>query len=173
MGAGLAYQPLAREALIQRWRDLVVQPGLPDRWELDEYGEVVEAKPPIGPHQRIVAAFIVQLREQLGGDALPGAGVLTRIGVRVPDVCWNPEPHAEDPVVPAPEICVEVQSASNTRKELDEKLAAYLEAGAREVILVELSGRIRYFDASGERSDSAFGLELTLPAHSYPLGKSG
>ena len=44
-----------------------------------------------------------------------------------------------------------MQSESNTRKELDEKLAAYLAAGAREVILVELSGRIRWFDANGER----------------------
>jgi Uma2 family endonuclease len=168
MGAGLAYQPLTREALVQRWRDLLAQPGLPERWELDEYGEIVEMNPPLGPHQRIVAAFIVQLLEQLGGDALPGVGVVTRIGIRVPDVCWNPEPHTADPLVPAPAICIEVQSESNTRKELDEKLAAYLAAGAREVILVELSGRIRYFDASGERLDSGFGVKLALPAHSYP-----
>ena len=168
MGAGLAYQPLAREALVQRWRDLLAQPGLSERWELDEYGEVVEVNPPAGPHQRIVARFIVQLIEQLGGDALPGVGVVTRIGIRVPDVCWNPEPHTADPLVTAPAICIEVQSESNTRKELDEKLAAYLAAGAREVILVELSGRIRYFDADGERPDSGLGARLTLPAHSYP-----
>ncbi len=169
MGAGLAYQPLAPEALVQRWRELLVQPGLPERCELDEYGEVVEMNPPAGPHQRIVLALAIQLRERLGGDALPGIGVLTRIGVRVPDVCWNAQPHTEDPVVPAPAICIEVQSESNTRKELDEKLAAYLEAGAREVILVELSGGIRYFDADGERADSSFALKLTLPPHSYPL----
>ena len=173
MGAGLAYQPLAPEALVQRWRDLAARAGLPERWELDEYGEVVEMNPPGGPHQRVVLALAMQLLEQLGGDALPGAGVVTRIGVRVPDVCWNPEPHTEDPVVPAPAICIEVQSESNTRKELDEKLAAYLAAGAREVILVELSGRIRWFDADGERADSAFGLKLALPPHSYPSAKRG
>ncbi len=173
MGAGLAYQPLASEALAQRWRDLSAQSGLPDRWELDEYGEIVDMNPPAGPHQRIVTAFLVQLREQLGGDALPGVAVVTRIGIRVPDVCWNPQPHTEDPVIPAPAICIEVQSESNTRKELDEKLAAYLAAGAREVVLVELSGRIRWFDANGERADSAFGLKLALPAHSYPSAKRG
>lgn len=169
MGAGLAFQPLAPEALAERWRSLLVAPGLPDRCELDEYGEIVEMNPPVGTHQRIVTALIVQLREQLGGDPLPGVGVVTRIGVRVPDVCWNAEPHAEDPVVPAPAICIEVESAGNTRKELDEKLAAYLAAGAREVILVELSGRIRFFDAGGERADSGLGLKLSLPPHSYPL----
>ncbi len=168
MGAGLAYQPLAPEALAQRWRDLAREPNLPDRWELDEYGEIVAMNPPAGPHQRIVAALLRQLMDALGGDPLPGIGVVTRIGVRVPDVCWNPEPHSEDPVAVAPAICIEVQSPDNTRKELDEKLAAYLAAGAREVILVELSGRIRFFDAQGERPDSAFGLRLTLPPHSYP-----
>lgn len=173
MGTGLAYQTLAPDALVQRWRELLYQPqvGLPDRMELDEYGEIVAMNPPAGPHQRIVTAFLVQLQSQLGGDPLPGIGVLTRIGVRVPDVSWNPQPHTEEPVVPAPAICIEVRSSENTRRELDEKLAAYLEAGAREVILVEMSRRIRYFDANGERPDSAFGLKLALPPHSYPLDK--
>jgi Uma2 family endonuclease len=109
------------------------------------------------------------LRDQLGGDPLPGIGVVTRIGVRLPDVCWNSQPHAEDPTAVAPAICIEVQSPDNTCKELDEKLAAYLDAGAREVILVETSGRIRWFDAGGERTTSAFALTLELPPHSDPL----
>ncbi|MCX8116019.1 MAG: hypothetical protein N3D71_13250 [Burkholderiaceae bacterium] len=49
-------------------------------------------------------------------------------------------------------------------------MAAYLAAGAREVILVELSGRIRFFGAEGERTASAFGLNLALPAGTYPVG---
>jgi len=36
-----------------------------------------------------------------------------------------------------------VQSEDTTRRELSDKVAAYLEAGAREVVLVELGGRIR------------------------------
>jgi Uma2 family endonuclease len=61
-------------------------------------------------------------------------------------------------------IRVEVASPGNTQKWLLEKAAAYLDAGAREVILIELGGRIRYFDAAGERADSAFGLQLSLPS---------
>jgi Uma2 family endonuclease len=53
-----------------------------------------------------------------------------------------------------------VASPSNTAKWLLEKAAAYLEAGAQEVIIVEVDGRIRHFDQSGERADSAFGLHL-------------
>lgn len=119
--------------------------------------------------QRVFTRPIASTRRRKGTRR----AVVTRIGVRVPDVCWNPEPHAEDPVVPGPAICIEVQSESNTRKELDEKLAAYLAAGAREVILVELSGRIRWFDANGERADSAFGLKLALPPHSVPPAQRG
>lgn len=173
MGAGLAYQPLAPQALVERWRDLARRSGQPERWELDEYGEVIEMILPPPPHQRIVLALALQLREQLGGDALPGVNVLTRIGIRIPDVVWNPEPRDDDPASPAPAICIEVESAHNTRKELDEKLAAYLAAGAREVILVEMAGRIRYFDAGGERAGSSFGLELALPPHTYPPARRG
>lgn len=87
----------------------------------------------------------------------------------MPDVRWNAEPRAENPVVPASAICIEVESAGNTRKKLDEKLAADLDADAREVILVELGGRIRFSDTGGERADSGFGLKLSLPPHGYPL----
>ncbi len=169
MGAGLAFKPGAPQALAERLRLLLVTPGLPDRCELDEHGEIVETDPPVGTHRPIVTPLIVQLRDQLDGYPLPGVGVVTRIGVRVPDVCWNAELRAEDPVVPAPAVCIGVESAGNTRKELDEKLAACLATGAREVMLVELSERIRFVDAGGERADSGFGLKLSLPPHSYPL----
>jgi Uma2 family endonuclease len=107
--------------------------------------------------------------EQLGGGALPGLGVVTRVGVRVPDVIWQPRPTADDPASPAPDICVEVQSPDNTRRELDEKVAAYLDAGAREVILVDLAGRIRHFSAAGETEVSPHGLRLTVPEGTYPV----
>ena len=60
-------------------------------------------------------------------------------------------------------------SPDNRRREIEEKTRAYLEAGAREVIVVETSGRIRFVGADGERVDSGFGLQLTLPAGTYPL----
>lgn len=168
MGAGLAYQPLAEAALAARWRELLAATGAPDFCEIDEFGDVIEMNPPSKPHQRIVWSVQQQIVAKLGGEALPGVGVLTRIGVRVPDVAWEEQPTSSDPTSPAPTICVEVQSESNTRREMNEKLAAYLAAGAREVILVEMSGRIRYFDASGERETSGFGLDLTLPADARP-----
>jgi len=84
--------------------------------------------------------------------------------VRVPDVCWTAavEKILEDPAPRAPEICVEVASPGNTEKWLLEKAAAYLDAGASEVILIGSTGAFAIFDAAGERADSAFGLRLTI-----------
>lgn len=169
MAAGIAYATLTPAELARRWNELQRDPSAPDFCELDAYGDVIVMNPPRKPHQRIVAALMQQIVQQLGGEALPGLGVLTRIGVRVPGIVWQPHPTDDDPASPAPPLIVEVQSESNTRAELDAKVAAYLAAGAREVILVELSGRIRFFGADGERTASAYGLNLSLPAGTYPL----
>jgi Uma2 family endonuclease len=169
MNAPIVFPKLSPQALAERWHALLAMRGLPEMFEIDEFGELIEMNPRRLPHQRIVGAVQRQLETQLGGEALPGVGVLTSIGVRIPDVVWNEAWRNTDPADPAPAVCVEVQSPDNSRKELSDKVAAYLEAGAREVILVELSGRIRWFGADGERAASAFGLALQLPDGSYPL----
>jgi hypothetical protein len=69
----------------------------------------------------------------------------------------------------APEICREVAFPGNTTGSTTackpdwplEKAVAYLAAGATELVIVELDGRIRYFDDDGEREGSAFGIGLT------------
>ncbi len=169
MNAPMVYPRLAPAELATRWRELLDQSGLPRMFELDEYGELIEMNPPKTPHQRIVRALMQQIEGQLGGEALPGTGVLTAIGIRIPDVVWQPSWSNDDPTSPAPQLCVEVLSPDNTRREISDKTAAYLAAGAREVIIVETSGRIRFFGADGELAASAFGLALTLPEGTYPL----
>ncbi|MBV8208815.1 MAG: Uma2 family endonuclease [Burkholderiaceae bacterium] len=156
---------LSRSQAAARW--LQLSPLMPEdgRAEMDQYGELLLAPLPSNRHQVVASEIALQLRAQLGGTSATSIAINTRIGVRVPDVCWTAavETILEDPASRAPEICIEVASAGNTEKWLLEKAAAYLDAGAKEVILIELGGRIRYFDASGERADSAFGLRLSLP----------
>ena len=134
------------------------------RAELDEYGELILAPLPTNRHQRIAAWVGFQFQRALGGETGSYA-VLTRIGVRVPDMCWtkNAARFEVDPSPLAPEICIEVASPGNTSKWLLEKAAAYLAAGASEVVIVELDGRFRYYGEGGERVNSAFGVELALP----------
>lgn len=169
-------QALEPHALRERWTQLLRDDGLPERCELDAYGEVLVNPPPTFAHQLIVRAIERQLEATLGGTAGSFA-VMTDAGVFIPDVCWSADIGAlaalgEDPLARCPEICVEVVSPGNRRKALNEKAAAYLAVGCREVIVVELDGRIRYLTASGEQSGSGFGLALALPAGTYPRATS-
>jgi Uma2 family endonuclease len=154
---------LSRAQAAVRWLELAPVAPEDGRAEMDQYGELFLAPLPSNRHQVLATKIARQLCDQLGGEAGTSVAINTRIGVRVPDACWSANIGAflEDPAPRAPEICVEVASPSNTEKWLLEKAAAYLDAGAREVILVELDGRLRYFDANGERGDSAFELQLS------------
>ena len=170
----VAYERLRREALAARWRELLEDPEAPERCELDDFGEVRVNPPPSFKHQRIVAAIVRQLEATLGGEA--GSYALwTPGGIRFPDVCWAPSfddlarSGGSDPLMTMPSVCVEVLSPGNKRKDVNEKVEAYLQAGVQEVILVETSARIRYFTTSGEQTSSKFGLEFVLPPGTYPL----
>jgi Uma2 family endonuclease len=65
-------------------------------------------------------------------------------------------PRAFDPrcFVEAGEICVEVISPSNTKAEMEEKMALYFDAGAVEVWFCDENGKMRFVgkDGSLERS---------------------
>lgn len=169
----IAYPPLSLEKLRDAWAELLKDQDTPPYAELNEFGEILVG-PPLHPkHERIVFALAEQMKAQLGGEA-GSAPILTKRGIRKPDVAWMGDPGewerlCENDAFPvAPTICVEVISPGNNRRDLNDKLEAYLAAGAREVIFVELDGRIRFFDSTGERDESSFGLRLTLPRGTYP-----
>ncbi len=113
MNTSLIYAPLMPAELTLRWRELLDQPGLPERYEIDQFGEPVETNPPTTSHQRIVRAIAHRIGAQLGGEALSGVGVLTAIGIRIPNVVWQPAWTDADPASPAPQVCVEVLSPDN------------------------------------------------------------
>jgi Uma2 family endonuclease len=120
-------------------------------------------------HGRLQMAIGAEFMRQLpNGVAISECSVVTRIGIRVPDVVWASADFMTaygeiTPYMRAPEICVEIISASNVQAEIDEKRGAYLAAGAVEVWLVSENGSIRYFDFSGEKPGSGFPVAMTLP----------
>jgi Uma2 family endonuclease len=63
----------------------------------------------------------------------------------------------------APDLCVEVLSATNTRAEMDEKVAGYLAAGAREVWLVGEDGVPEFSTSGGRTPVSTLGFNLPPP----------
>ena len=153
-----------------RWRQLADDPlvaAIPYKLELNERGSIEVS--PAAPRHAFLQAFVAsELRRLLpAGSTFTECPVETEIGVRVPDVVWASadflcQHSLDDPFASAPELCVEVLSPSNTRVEIEAKVAAYLAAGAREVWIVHES-RVEMIGPDSARSSSELGIALTLP----------
>ena len=159
------------ESLIARWLEVIVDPSLKDlpyKIELNAWGKV-EMSPATNRHGRLQGELAAELKRQLPhGTVITECSILTRIGIRVPDVAWASSDFLRDfgeitPYMQAPEICVEIMSRSNVQAEIEEKKAAYLEAGAREVWIIGEQGAIRFFGPGGEKSASDMAAPIALP----------
>ena len=85
--------------------------------------------------------------------------------MRVADVVWvspeRKEQHRDETHFRvAPDLCVEVLSATNTRIEMVEKTAAYLAAGAKEVWIADDNGIPEIHTSAGRVSASTLGFAL-------------
>ena len=161
--------PLSREDLVVRYRDLCTDPAynrVPGKIEIDLWGRLVMT-PPSFYHGRVQGRVIRALQAIAGGEVMGETPVATAAGLFVADAAWASDAFVrahihEVALGTAPEICVEVVSPSNSRKEIDEKTAAYLAAGAHEVWLVYLkSERCEFFGRQGRLDHSSFPVDLT------------
>ena len=107
---------------------------------------------------------ITSLLEALlpGDGAYPEQSILTSAGIWIADAIWiNPGRLHElleapnQPLSPAPDICVEILSPSNTQAEIDQKRALYFAAGAREVWICDRDSHIRFSAPDGEMERSS------------------
>jgi Uma2 family endonuclease len=141
---------------IERWQELLADPELA-RWsgkiETDRFGRILMSPPPGFSHTRYAAAIIRLLNTLLpDGHATAETPINTADGVKVADAAWfsrvywqELEPKDPPALERAPEICIEVLSPSNSDKEMAEKRALYFEAGAQEVWLCGLDGKISFY----------------------------
>jgi len=146
------------------WQDVCNDPqlrNLPYKIELTGAGKIVMS-PAKTLHSALQWAIQQLIYQQLSGTGriLPECPVQTRDNVKVADVAWLSEERFarvrdESACSVAPEICVEIMSASNTEGEMRDKRALYLEAGASEVWICGEDGALRFFDQAGERQTSA------------------
>ena len=139
---------------LRRWTELLADPELAKiegRIETDRHGHVLMSPPP-APHHGSFQARIAALLDQhtSTGRVLTECPISTADGVKAADVAWASSERMRelgDGVCfpQASDICVEVVSPSNTEAELQEKMALYFDAGAREVWLCSASGAMSFF----------------------------
>ena len=158
--------PLA-ESFLRRWNDFLADPELlrrPERIEIDAFGHLIMSPPPDALHRKQGFRITSLLDALLPGDgAYPEQSILTCEGIRIVDAIWiNPGRVRElslapsQPLCPAPDICAEILSPSNTQAMIDEKRALYFEAGAREVWICERDSNIRFFAPKAKWSAQRF-----------------
>jgi Uma2 family endonuclease len=162
----------------RRWLEIIDDPALAERSERIETepgGQMIMAPPPDFLH-RTQAKKIQAYLDRLFGEerAVTEQPIETANGaIKIADVVWLTQEQYQRllaepklPLKPAPPICVEIISPSNTAAAPDEKRALYFATGASEVWLCERKGRLRFFDASGEIEKSrlvpAFPRQISL-----------
>ncbi len=156
------------------WAEVCAHPSLqnlPFKIETNEWGQIIMA-PTTNKHSRLRFRIAKTLENFMqGGESFANCAIETTRGIRVADAVWAStgflEAHAnEDAYLLAPEICVEVISASNTPEEMLEKRDLYLARGAKEVWTCDLKGQMKFYAHSGllERSEMVpeFPLEIRL-----------
>ena len=133
---------------------------LPFRIETNRWGQIVMS-PPHNDHSFAQSSiFKLLLKKMRGGEVLQETVIDTEDGNKVADTTWMSDAFyrankGQSSFQHAPEICVEAKSPGNTMGELLEKKDLYLKAGAQEVWIRELSGRMLFFDAAGPLKGSA------------------
>jgi Uma2 family endonuclease len=147
----------AYRAMARQWATLCADPSLRDlpyKIETNANGTITMS-PASNRHGSRQVDIALLLHRHLGkGRVLVECSIATSAGVKVADVAWCSPAFASEhgdatPYTAAPEICIEVASPGNARKELAAKIALYLERGAREVWLCSSDGRMSFHDHQG------------------------
>jgi Uma2 family endonuclease len=143
---------------LRRWAELLPDRELArieGRIETDRHGRIIMSPPPAPSHGSFQSEIAYLLRGLVrSGRVLTECPVSTADGVKAAAVAWaSPERMTElgeQVCFPhAPDICVEVMSPSNTEAEIQEKMALYFDAGAKEVWLCALSGTMSFYGPGG------------------------
>ncbi len=133
--------------------------NLPFKIELNKWGQIVMS--PTKPKHSIYQGIIQELLNSLldTGFAFPECAIATSDNVKVADVVWASDERLniienEDVASIAPEICVEIKTASNAVEEMETKKDLYLEAKAEEVWVCDKNGNLTFYNKQGKLDES-------------------
>ena len=151
---------------LRRWSELSADTALSrelskieGRIETDRHGHIMMFPPPGFSHGSFQSEIAALLKAMLpNGRAVTECPISTADGVKAADVAWISKTRLEAIgeqicLTMAPEICVEVLSPENTRREMAEKKALYFAAGAEEVWFC--SGEMSFHCAPDSEGDAA------------------
>ena len=146
------------------WQEVILDKSLQDlpfKIELSNTGKI-EMSPAANWHAYWQYEIAGILREQLrsAGIGFTEVSIDTTQGVKVADVAWASHEFMAlhgfaTPLPKAPKLCVEIISPSNSKTEIADKVRLYLEQGAKEVWLCDLSGKIEMLSDLGSFETSA------------------
>jgi Uma2 family endonuclease len=139
---------------VRRWTELLQDRELAKvegRIETDRHGHIIMSPPPAPSHGSFQSEIAHLLRILIGsGRVLTECPISTADGVKAADIAWASPARMRELrnkvcFLRAPEICVEVISPGNTEGEIEEKMALYFDAGAKEVWLCSQRGAMSFF----------------------------
>jgi Uma2 family endonuclease len=152
-----------------QWKEVCEHPSLknlPFKIELNEHGEIVMNAVKV-IHSLYQGEIEFLLRSLMrSGKTLPECAIKTERGTKVADVAWASADRVkliryETECSVAPEICVEVNSSSNTGNEMNENRGLYFASGALEVWLCK-DGNMSFYDRDGKIERSSLVPEFPL-----------
>lgn len=130
------------------------------RIETDRHGQIIMSPLPAPSHGSKQSRIAHLLRNLMkSGEVITECPISTSEGVKGADVAWCSDEiwqrlAGANCFTECPELAVEVVSPANTKREIEEKKALYLEAGAQEVWICEASGKVHVWNAQGQASGS-------------------
>jgi Uma2 family endonuclease len=152
----------SKEKIIMEWQEVCENKTLQDlpfKIELNKWGQIVMSPVKVKHsfYQGRIQALLNCLTSQ--GEVMPECAIETKDGVKVADVVWASDERAniileETAASIAPEICIEVMSASNTFEEIETKKNLYLEVKAQEVWICDGDGYMKFYNQQGELNKS-------------------
>lgn len=144
------------------WQEVCEHPSLRDlpfKIELDAIGRIIMS--PLKVSHSLYQGKLSKLLYQhlQNGEVLVECAIRTQKGTKVADVAWafNDRLKVIEQQVEcliAPEICIEVLSTSNSKKEMRLKKQLYFDNGAQEVWICDLYGQITFYNQSGQLNNS-------------------
>lgn len=136
-----------------QWSEVLSSPylkNLPFKIELNQFGQVLMS-PVSNLHGAIQMDIGYIFKSKLKrGKTFSECSIQTRDGVKVADVAWASEEfmarHGDvTPFPQSPELCVEIVSPSNTKREIEHKVSLYFAHGAQEVWVVDLKKQVSLY----------------------------